>query len=295
MNKLRQQFIDFMKLRRLSIRTIESYVAQMIRLSAHYKKNPVNISLEEIHRYVLQMEQDEGLSYSTCNIFISAAKCFYNQFLDEGKEFITLPKRKGPRRLPKTFTVVEVQNLIHSEVNPKYRAFYMVVYGGGLRLTEALNLKIEDIRSDENLLHIRHGKGDKERYTLLPNEVIEELRNYYLVYRPRECLFFGNEPDKPMCRDTVQRTFTRAKKRAGIKKPGGIHSLRHSFATHLLEANTDLRTIQTLLGHADIQTTSIYLHVATDHLSRTDTPTALRGITSTSTRKAFAEEKNEKK
>ena len=148
----------------------------------------------------------------------------------------------------------------------------MTAYGTGLRLSELVNLKIKDIDSQRMTIFVRNSKGKKDRYTILPKKLLYELRSYYQIFQPKEWLFHSAKPGQQLGRDSIQRTFRMAKKRAGLTKEGGIHTLRHCFATHLLEAGTDIRTVQHFLGHSDISTTMVYLHVTNNLISGVESP-----------------------
>ena len=159
MSPLRTKFDDFMKLRRFTPSTRQSYLEAIAKVSTHYSKSPEKISEEEIHQYILYMDQVKGLSYSSCNVFISAARCFYNQCFGQGKALVLIPSRKSPKRLPQVLTVEQVQRLIRTVENPKHRTILMTIYRGGLRLIETRQLKIKDILSDQGLIHVRHTRN----------------------------------------------------------------------------------------------------------------------------------------
>jgi integrase/recombinase XerD len=272
MSLLRKKFHDFMQLRNLSPRTQESYLRVLANLAAFYQKSPDQINQDEIIHYVLHLQNSKGLAFSSCNVALCAFRCFYNQFLNNGTLTFKVPPRRTPKTLPTVYTRQEVQALIHCTDHPKYRLIFMTAYGTGLRLQELIHLKVADINSQEMAIFVRQGKGRKDRITLLPQQLLEELRSYYRLFKPKEWLFYGCQQDRHLSRDSVSRKFKEAKKKAGITKPGGIHTLRHCFATHLLENGTGIRTVQHLLGHADISTTTVYLHVSKNLISKVFSP-----------------------
>ncbi|MCP4136992.1 MAG: tyrosine-type recombinase/integrase [bacterium] len=203
---------------------------------------------------------------------LSAFKCFYNQFLNNGTIVLKVPLRKCPKKLPIVYSQQEVERIIQCTRNPKHRMIFMTAYGTGMRLKELIDLKVKDIDSQRMSVFVRNSKGKKDRYTLLPKSLLLELKQYYQLFRPKELLFFSSKPERQYSRDAISRAFRAAKIKAGLAKEGGIHTLRHCFATHLLESNTDIRTVQHLLGHADISTTMVYLHVTNKLISKVVSP-----------------------
>ena len=272
MNPLRQKFDAFLRFRCLSEKTRQAYLYSITELARYYNRSPEQIHNDEIIDYVNHLSEEKGLSFSSCNVALSAFKSFYNEFLGNGTLRLRIPGRKTPRRLPVVLDRGEVCRLLESIRHPQKRMFLMVAYGAGLRLSEIVNLKIDHIDGSRKSIFVRAGKGKKDRYTLLPNSLLKDLRSYYRMYRPQSWLFFSKRPDMPICKDRIQRAYTEAKRRAGIQKPGGIHTLRHCFATHLLEDGVDIKIVQQLLGHADINTTSVYLHVSGRMISKVRSP-----------------------
>lgn len=264
MTALRDQFREFMEIKNRSPRTIESYLSAVAKLAVHYGKSPDLITQEMIYQYILHLQRS-GKDFSTCNVALSAFKCFYNQFLGNGTVRFTVPSRRAPKKLPTVYSQEEVRRIIQSARSPKYRLAYMTAYGSGLRLGELLNLKVSDIDSDRMTILVRAGKGNKDRRALLPKALLSEFKSYYQLFRPENWLFFSVSKDKRLCRDSISKAFKEAKRKAGVTREGGIHTLRLCFATHLLEAGTDIKTVQYLLGHSDIGSTMVYLHV-TDKL-----------------------------
>jgi site-specific recombinase XerD len=184
----------------------------------------------------------------------------------------TLPPRRHPQRLPEILSAQELERLFAAADNPKHRAMLMTTYAGGLRLSEVLHLKVTDIDSQRMMIRVEQGKGNKDRYTLLSERLLLELRAYWKLERPPLWLFPGRDPQKPLHRRSFHGIFIQAKMKAGIRKRGGLHSLRHCFGTHLLEAGTDLRKIQLLMGHRSIRSTTRYLQLASQSLQGTTSP-----------------------
>ncbi len=272
MKPLRAKFYEFMQLKDFSPVTQKSYLQAVISLSKYFNESPEKICQEQIFQYVLHLQNDKKLSFSSCNVALSAFKCFYNQFLNNGTIVLKVPSRKSPKKLPIVYSQQEVQNIIQCTTQPKYRVMFMTAYGTGLRLKELVNLKVKDIDSQRMTIFVRNSKGKKDRYTILPEKLLHELKQYYQIFRPKEFLFYSRGPERQLSVDSVSRMFRAAKLKAGLPKEGGVHTLRHCFATHLLENNTDIRTVQHLLGHSDISTTSIYLHVTNNLISKVKSP-----------------------
>ena len=278
MSPLRQKFIDEMKLRNFSIRTVSSYTGAVAALSGHYLRSPDKISEQEIRQYLLFMTEERKLTYSTCNVAISAFKLFYNDILGQGEIRLKIPLRKTTKRLPEVLSIKEIERVLQVEMNSKHRTLLMTTYAAGLRVSEVTRLKIKDIESQRNLIRVDQGKGKKDRYTVLSPRLLEELRSHYVKFRPQEFLFYGGDIKKPMSRSAAQQIYYKARKKAGITRGGGIHCLRHCFATHMLEAGMDIRTLQIILGHASLSSTAMYLHITMKHLGKTQSPFDLLNI-----------------
>lgn len=267
MSALRKQMQADMVLRGMAERTQQSYIDAVVKFAKFYGRSPEQITAEEAQRYLLYLLQERKLAHSSCNIVCSALQFLYGVTLKRRAEF-ELPRPKVPQRLPQILAREEVAAIFEHAANLKHRAFLMTTYGAGLRLLEACHLKVADLDSDRMTLRVEHGKGAKDRYTLLSPELLKELRRYWIAHRPQLWLFPSpRNPQLPMLPKSAQRIYHAAKARAGITKDGGIHALRHAFATHQLEAGTDVHTIQRLLGHGNISTTERYFHLAQQHLS----------------------------
>jgi site-specific recombinase XerD len=200
------------------------------------------------------------------NAAASGLRFLYFKTLKWEPAQMDIPPRKTPSRLPEVLSREEVDRLLSAVDNLKHRTALMTTYAAGLRLSEVLHLRVGDIDSSRMAIRVKQGKGRKDRYTVLSPSLRDQLRLYWKQYRSREYLFFGVSPDKPLNDTALQRAYTQAKEKAGIRKSGGLHTLRHCFATHLLEAGADVRTLQVLLGHTDLRTTARYLLIRREHI-----------------------------
>lgn len=278
MTPLRQKMINDMALRRFSPKTQEAYVAAVGGLARHYKQPPDKINKQMIQEYLLHLMQARKLSWSTCNVAVSGLRFFYTQTLGLDSMFLSIPPRKKVSQLPEILSAEELERLFAALTNQKHRALLMTTYAAGLRVSEVVSLKVTDIDSQRMMIRVCQGKGSKDRYTILSKRLLTELRIYWRMYRPSVWLFSSMNPKQPLTHRTAQQIYYHAKDKAGIKKGKGIHTLRHCFATHLLEAGVDLRTIQMLMGHSSILTTMGYLQVTRKHLSATQSPLDLLEI-----------------
>ena len=272
MGRLREQMKGDLELRGLSTSTQQIYLQQVRDFSRHYNRSPRHLGEREIKKYLLYLIREKRASYSLVNQCYCALKFLYERTLKRNWVMEKIPYTKRERGLPVVLDKEEVESLFSATNNLKHRAILMLIYSSGLRVSEASHLKISDINSKRMLLRVREGKGSKDRYSILSNVALEVLREYWRQYRPKEWLFPGRSSYKPLSVRSIQRIFKKAKNLAGIKKPATVHTLRHAFATHLLEAGTNLHHIQLLLGHRHIKTTTIYLHVSRKELFRIVSP-----------------------
>jgi site-specific recombinase XerD len=260
----------------MSVRTVEAYVAAVSSLAQHYHRSPDRITDEELQAYLLHLREVRHLAPSSLNQTVSALRRFYELVLQRPVEQLErlLPRVRPQTRRPQVFSRGELERLFTVGCPaPKPRAFLMTVYGAGLRLSEACHLKPEHIDSARGQIRVELGKGGKDRYTLLPPRLLEELRAYYRAFRPSVWLFpRSRDPAQPLPERNGQRMFWDAVARAGLPRKGGIHSLRHSFATHLLEAGVEITVVQRLLGHASLSSTTTYLHVREERLAQIQGP-----------------------
>jgi site-specific recombinase XerD len=271
MSELRNKMIRMMELKDFSPRTQESYLAAVAGLAKFYMKSPDHLSQKEVEDYLLHLKM-MGKSSSTRNVALCGIRFLLEQTLDEAPIRLNIPKRRQPKILPEVLSRGEVSRVIDAPANLKHRVILMTAYSAGLRLSEIVNLKVSHIDSAQMMIRVEQGKGRKDRYTLLSSRLLEELRPYWKVYRPESWLFFSKTRDCPMCPTSIQRMYTRAKLDAGVTKGHGIHTLRHCFASHLLEAGYDVRKIQLLLGHRSLSTTVVYLHVSRGGLAKVRSP-----------------------
>lgn len=279
MSKLRQQLIQELTLRGCSPRTQEAYVSAVYQLAKYYRRPPDQVSDQEIKDYLFYLADVRKLSASSRNQATSGLRFFCAHVLQRPVERLArvLPRVRQEIHRPRVFSTGELERLFTVGcLHPRHRAFLMTVYGAGLRLNEACHLKAEHIDSARQQIRVVQGKGNKDRYTLLSPRLLEELRRYWKWCRPKEWLFpASRDPKLPMLDATAQRIFYNAVERAGLPDKGGIHSLRHSFATHLLEVGVEITVVQRLLGHASLSTTSTYLHVRQERLAQIAGPLQL--------------------
>src|SRR5215216_10919 len=261
MRDLRIKMINAMSVRRFSPKTQQAYLAAVAGLAKFYNQSPDSISPDKIQDYLLHLTVERGLSWSSCNVAVSALRFFYIETLHWERISLPIPPRKKPSRLPEILSRQELDRLFACACSPKSRLLLMTTYSAGLRVSEVVRLKVSDIDSHRMMIRIQQAKGMKDRYSILSQSLLEELRLYWKLYRPASWLFPSEQPDRQMQIGTAQKIYYRARQRAGIQKGSGIHTLRHCFATHLLEAGVEVRTIQTLMGHTSITTTMRYLKV----------------------------------
>ncbi len=261
MTELRRRMDDDMLARGFADRTRESYLGAVTGLARFYKRSPDQIADAEIQAYVVHLLRARPLSWSTCNIVVSGLRFFYHLTLKRDRTTFSIPSPRQSGRLPVVLSREEVQRLLTHATNQKYRTMLMTAYAAGLRLSEVLHLQVPDIDSARMTIRVAQGKGGKDRYTVLSARLLEALRAYWRLYHPTGWLFPGKGDERPMDPSSLQKAYLTAKRRAGLTKPGGIHTLRHCFATHLLESGVDLPTIQRLLGHGHLSTTTRYFQL----------------------------------
>ena len=257
--------------RKYSPKTIKAYIHYNRDFLQKSKKPPQQVTNGDIKDYLFHLAEERGVSTSTLNGAINALKFYYGTVLK--KKFIYEIKRpRKDKKLPVVLNKEEVAKILSALSNIKHKAILMLIYSAGLRVSEVVKLKIEDIDSQRKLIHIKGAKGRKDRYTLLSEAALETLRRYWKEHKPSTWLFPGPNKEKHITIRTVQRIFEKACKDSGIRKTLSVHSLRHSFATHLLESGIDLRYIQALLGHKSSKTTEVYTHVSSKDFMRIKSP-----------------------
>jgi site-specific recombinase XerD len=273
MTQLRQKMIRAMELKNLSSHTQRAYLAAVTGIARFYNQSPDKMTTEKIEDYLLYLKHDKGIAPNSCYSVLTGLRFFYKNVV-ENEIPVTYSIRRTSRKLPKVLTMEDVWKIIYSTSNLKHRLILMTTYSAGLRANETIHLKPKHINSKTMLIKVK-GKGKKDRYTLLSKKLLIELRTYYKKYRPKTYLFpssFGKRKDQTLSYETIRSVYEDARKKAGVKRGAGIHTLRHSFATHLLEAGYDIRKIQVLMGHARLTTTMIYLHVSRETLSKIPSP-----------------------
>ena len=272
MTPLRQRMIREMQLRQFTQRTIDSYVDAVAGLAGHYGRSPDLLNLEEVRSYLHHLLVERQLAQGTCNLRAAAITFFYRDVLGQTTFQLHGVRRKHSGKLPDIFSRQELTRLFEACNLLQHRVFLMTTYAAGLRLNEVRHLRPSHIHSDRLLIRVEQGKGQKDRYTLLSPCLLQQLRIYWREYRLTDWLFPNKKRTGPILRGTAQHIYYNAKRRAGLQHGHGIHTLRHCFATHLLEAGIDLRTIQQLLGHRNLQTTALYLHVTEKKLTDLHSP-----------------------
>jgi integrase/recombinase XerD len=272
MSELRQQMLADLRIRNYAERTQEIYITRVAEMARHFRRSPEELTKEEVRGYLRYLKEERRVSRSAFAQAVGGLRFLYRVTLDRPELIPHLPYPRLKRRHPVVLSTEEVVGLLRAIGNLKHRTVAMVLYGAGLRITEALALELRDVDSARMVLTVRHGKGDRDRQVALSGVLLEALRVYWRVYRPSSWLFPGQKADQPLGPSTIQRAVKAARLKAKIPKPATPHTLRHSYATHLMEAGTDLRVIQTLLGHGSLRTTQVYTHVATERVRATRSP-----------------------
>jgi integrase/recombinase XerD len=280
MTPLRQRMLQDMQMRNLSPHTLEAYVRAVARLAAFYKVSPDRLDLEQVRAFLVHLVGQQ-VSFSLFNQIRCALVFFYRITLGRNWDFDRFPCQKQAKRLPVVLSQTEIAQFFAASRRLKYRALFMAVYACGLRVSEVVALRAADIDSKRMVLRVCQGKGKKDRYVMLSPKLLEVLRDYYKAFRPTATLFFGKDKGRALDRGTVLRACRLIARRAGLTKRVTVHTLRHSFATHLLEAGVDLRTIQALLGHRSLRTTALYTFVSTERVAATPSPLDLLGAAAT--------------
>ena len=274
MTPLRMKMLDALMLRGMAARTQEAYIDAVARLARHYGRGPEQLSAQEVQQYLLHLLRERHLARSSVNQYGCAYRFLYGTVLGLDGDTFQIPLAPAPQRLPEILSREEIARLFAAACHQKSRTFLMVAYGTGLRLSEMCHLRVEHIDShpDRMCIRVEQGKGAKDRYVPLAPDVLEVLRAWWRSARPSGWLFGAvRDPARPMDVKTAQRWYRASCARAGITKRGGIHSLRHAYATHLLEGGYDLYSLQQWLGHGHVSTTTRYLH-----LTRPDVPDGAR-------------------
>ena len=272
MTRLRQKFIEDLEVRNYAASTIRAYVRHVAAFAQYFSQSPDRLGRQQIHRYQLYLVRECKLATPSLSQIVSGLRFFYETTL--GRHWISerIPYPRHERRLPTVLSRAEVAVLLDTPRNLKHRALLMTLYGAGLRVSELVVLRLDDIDSKRKFIRVRQGKGRKDRETLLPDRLLAALRAYWKVSRSTEWLFPGQDPQRPITANAVRLVCRESAQKAKLSKHVNPHVLRHSFATHLLEDGVDLRTIQVLLGHRDLKTTTVYLHLSPTAAASTRSP-----------------------
>lgn len=272
MKTLRQRMQEDLRLRNLAARTQTIYLSHVAHFAQHFGKSPELLGPEDVRSYQLHLVEVKHASWSSFNQAVCALKFLYGKTLRTDWSVEQIPFAKREKKLPTVLSVREVRGVLCSISNLKHKSILMTIYAAGLRLGEATSLRVSSIDSERMMLHIRQAKGHRDRFVPLSQRLLEQLRVYWRSYQPTGFLFPGSSKDRPIHPSSVQKVFRTACLTIGLKKHATVHTLRHSYATHLLEAGTDLRSIQTWLGHSSMQTTAVYLHVRNEKGKKGQSP-----------------------
>lgn len=275
MTILRQRMLEDLRVRNYSPETEKAYIDRVAKFAQHFHKSPELLGPKEVRSYQVHLVTEKKCSWTMLNQTVCALRFLYGTTL--GKDWVIrhIPYAKAEKKLPVVLSQQEVLRLLETVQNFKHLSMLLAGYSGGLRVSEIANLRVSDIDSDRMIIHVKQGKGRKDRIVPLSPVLLATLRTYWLEARPLKLLFPGRDAKRPISTTTIRATLRKAVIAAGIKKPVNMHSLRHAFATHHLEAGTDLRTLQLVMGHTSLKTTSRYLHVSTEKLRSTRTPLEL--------------------
>ena len=272
MSELRTRMLRDMTVRGFSPETHEAYVRQVVGLARYYRRSPDQLSADEVQGYLAHLFDTRKLSWSTCAQAAHAFRFLYHVTLGRPRTDFHVPAPKQPQKLPDLLSRAEVWRLLNACPHPRDRLLLATTYAAGLRLSEVVGLKVSALDAERMTIHIALRKGAKDRYVPLSTRLLQNWRAYWKTVPPRLCLFPNRQGTRPIDITVAQKLYTLAKLRAGIRKQGGIHALRHAFATHLLEAGRDLYAVQHLLGHRHLSTTARYWHLTQGRITATGSP-----------------------
>jgi site-specific recombinase XerD len=277
MTPLRKRMIEEMGLRNFAPATVAAYVDNVAKFAKHFGRSPDLLGEEHVRQYLVHLVEERKLAWGTYNQALAALRYLYRWVLKRGDVVRDIRGPRRERHLPVVLSPDEVRRFLAAITSYKHRMILMTAYSAGLRISEALNLHVKDVDPERMVILVRQGKRNKDRYTVLSPVLWEMLRHYCWAARPVSYLFPGRAPDRPVSDSQIQRVCREAHAAAGVDKAVSPHTFRHSFATHLLEAGTDLRVIQVLLGHSNPQTTALYTRVSTKMIAGTRSPLDLLG------------------
>lgn len=265
MTPLREAMSKAMQVRGFSARTHKSYLAAVTDLARFHRRSPAELEVKDLCRYFEHLAIERALSAASCRLALNGIRFLYLNVLERPAFDVPIPVPKRPQRIPELLSRAEVGRILAACASLKYQTMLTLCYGCGLRLSELLVVRVSDIDGERGRLRIEQGKGGKDRLVPLAPTLLSRLRSYWRASRPGPWLFPGRAPGTALCPTSVQKTYTKAKARAGIRKVGGIHALRHAYATHQLEAGLPVHRLQRLLGHTDIHSTLRYVHWVPDY------------------------------
>jgi integrase/recombinase XerD len=260
MSPLRQKMIDAMRMRGFSMRTHQSYLSAVSELAGYYGRSPEELDVEELQAFFAHLAIERELSGATCRLYLNAVRFLYLQVLHWPSFDVPMTVPKKAQRIPELLTRAEVGRILSACANPKHHMVLCTCYGCGLRVSEVVRLQVRHIDGERQLLRVEQGKGAKDRLVIVSEALLAALRRYWRVYHPTLWLFPGRHPHDALSISSAQRVYQRAKARAGVEKVGGIHGLRHAYATHQLEAGLPVHALQRLLGHQNLRSTLRYVH-----------------------------------
>ncbi len=272
MTELRQRYLQDLRLRNYAPKTLQTYVECVSLFARYFKRSPEQLGPEHIREYQRYLVEEKKCSWSRFNQTVCALRFLYRNTLGRDWAISHIPFPRKQRKLPVVLSRDEAAHFLASIKSLKYRAVLSLCYGAGLRINEALHLEVADIDSKRMMIRVRQAKGNKDRYVMLSPRLLELLREYWMKERPTVWLFPARGKDHPLSACALQHACQRVRRVTGIRKPVTPHTLRHSFATHLLEAGANIRTIQLLLGHNSLQTTAVYTHVSQATVGETLSP-----------------------
>jgi integrase/recombinase XerD len=272
MTPLRRRYTEDLQIRNYAPGTVRMYVEHVSRLAQYFQRSPEDLTEEDVRAYLVYLVREKRYSWSHYNVTVCALRFLYRVTLDRNWPLKHVPYAKRPKKLPSVLSREEVVRLLASVERPAHRVLLMTIYATGLRVSEASKLRPGDIDSERMVIHVHSGKGAKDRLVPLSPVLLPTLRDYWQLERPQLWLFPGIDPQRPVNRQTIGKACVRAAEIAGLKKHATPHTLRHSFATHLLEAGVDIRTIQRWLGHSQLRTTTLYTHISLGQLQSINSP-----------------------